>query len=239
MQFWPAVDILKQLSGELGLPVQTTVVNVDNVQGSQLLSLLNSAGNELVTYYPWAQFRKQWEFSLVANQESYDLPSDWAYFIDQTQWDRTNHWPLLGPKSAAEWAWLKGGIVAAFPRMRFRVMNGKMFFFPTPESDSEYNLAMEYVSGNWVLSGGTPRAMITQDGDIPQYDPWLLIKYTKLKFYELKGFEVANVKAEFMRVFESLTGKDTGAEVISLTPMKTPVFIGPWSIPDGSWNTGA
>lgn len=240
MRYWSAVDILKQLSMELAIKVQNTVVNVDNPQGMQLLAALNSAGNELVLYYPWEQFAKQWEFPLVADQDEYPLPSDWRYFRDQSQWDRTNHWPLLGPKSAAEWAFLKGGIVASFPRMRYRVKNDKLCFFPKPGTDNAYQMAMEYIGSNWVQNTDsadqTPNAdMITKDGDIPWFDPWILIKFTKLKFYQLKGFDTSGVQGDFMRVFEALKGKDTGAPVLSMNVQKSPYFIGIQSIPDGNW----
>ena len=240
MRYWSAVDILKQLSMELAIKIQNTVVNVDNPQGMQLLAALNSAGNELVLYYPWEQLAQQWEFPLVAGQDEYPLPADWRYFRDQSQWDRTNHWPLLGPKSAAEWAFLKGGIVASFPRMRYRVKNDNLCFFPKPESTSQYSMAMEYIKSYWVQNTDStdqkPNAdMIKNDGDIPWFDPWLLIKFTKLKFYQLKGFDTSGVQGDFMRVFEALKGKDTGAPVLSLNVQKSPYFIGIQSIPDGSW----
>lgn len=240
MAYWTALAILKQLSGELGIPVQTTVVNVDNPQGSQLLAALNSAGNELLLYYPFAQFATEWSFNTVINTGSYDVPSDWRYFTDQTQWDRTNHWPLMGPKSPQEWAWLKGGIVASFPRTRYRVIGTKFMIWPIPAAPfAPFNLAMEYIRSTWVQAAdGTPKDMITLDSDICQYDPWLLIKFVRLKFYQLKGFDTKAAEADFLRVFEALTGKDRGAPVLSLVPQSTPMFIGPQSVPDGSWNVG-
>lgn len=240
MTYWTAVDILKQLSGELGLPVQTTVVNSDNPQGSQLLAALNSAGNELQLYYPWTQFAKEWVFPTVVDVGAYPLPDDWRYFTDQTQWDRTNHWPLMGPKSPQEWAWLKGGIVASFPRTRYRVMGQNFMIWPIPATPfAPFTFAMEYIRSTWVQpAAGNLKSMVTSDSDICLYDPWLLIKFVRLKFYQLKGFDTKAAEADFMRVYESLTGKDRGAPVLSLVPQSTPIFIGPQSVPDGSWNVG-
>ena len=240
-QYWAALDILKQVSGELGLPAPITVVGVSDVQSTQLLALLNGAGNELQLYYPWEQFVKEWAFQSVLNQSDYDLPDDLAYLTDQTQWDRTNHWPLLGPKSAQEWAWLKGSLVAPLPRVRYRIAGDKLKIFPTltaTTSPSQIDIAMEYVSKNWVsvfAAPTVPTAMITLDSDTPMYNPWLLIKFVKFKFYELKGLPTTGVQADFMRIFNSLTGKDTGARILSLAPTRTPQLIGPWSVPDGSW----
>jgi hypothetical protein len=98
---------------------------------------------------------------------------------------------------------------------------------------------MEYVTKNWVQKATVPITydeLVTADGDSILYHPWLIIKFLKLKFYELKGFDTTAPQADFMRVFQSMSGKSKGAPVLSLTPYTSPVFIGPWSIPDGSWS---
>lgn len=242
--YWAAADILKQVAGELGLPRPATITGIEDVQSVQLLSLLNSCGNELLLYYPWAQFSKEWVLPTVVGKGDYDLPTDWMYFKDQTQWDRTDHWPLLGPKSPQEWAWLKGSLAAALPRQRFRVANDKFMLWPIPAAPTVAPvepyvppvLAMEYVVKNWVLkTGGVTVDLITQDGDIVMYNPWLVIKFVKVKFYELKGFPTTGVQGDLMRIFNSLTGKDVGAKVLSLAPHYNSEYLGPWSVPDGSW----
>jgi hypothetical protein len=238
MQYWSALGIIQQVAGELGLPRPETIVASSDVQVNQLTALLNASGNELLTYYTWEQFIKEWTWPTVNGQASYSLPTDWLYFTDQTQWDQTNHWPLLGPKSPQEWAWLKGGLVAAAPRMRYRVYQDKFWLYPTPGS-SAFTMAMEYVVKNWVQKATDPVTydeIITADGDLPMYHPWLIIKFLKLKFYELKGFDTTAPMADFMRVFQSMAGKSKGAPVLSLTPRVTPTLVGPWSIPDGSWS---
>ena len=238
--YWSALDVLKQVAGEIGLPRPATITGLSDVQSVQLLSLLNSSGNELQLYYPWEQFVQEWSFNTVFDQGDYPLPDDCNYFTDQTQWDRTDHWPLLGPKSPQEWSWLKGALVAALPRLRYRIADNKLKIWPVPSatgSPSTYNLAMEYISKNWVLGANDVASdMIVADGDLLRYNPWLLIKFVKFKFYELKGLTTTGVQADFMRVYNSLTGKDTGAKILSLSPQVTSQYIGPWSIPDGSWN---
>jgi len=242
MTYWTVLKVLNQVAGELGLPQVSTVTGLDNVQSVQLLSMLNSAGNELLLYYPWEQFTKEWVIDTVSGQAAYDLPSDWAYARDQTQWDRTNHWPLIGPKSPQEWAWLKGGLLATAPRLRYRVMNNKLNLWPVPVSTSSqptYVIAQEYVSKNWVQTTNADMTdMIQYDNDVLWYDPWLLNKYVKLKFYELKGFNTSGVLGDFTRVFDSLTGKDVGAPILNMSPRPTSQYLGPWSVPDGSWAVG-
>jgi hypothetical protein len=237
MNYWTALDLIRQTAGELGLEQPTTLVDAENKQTIQLVSLMNAGGNELLNYYPWEQFITQWEWTTVSGKDAYDVPADWSYFTDQTQWDRTNHWPLLGPKSPQEWAWLKGGLLQAAPRMRYRVFGGKFYIHPIP-STTPFSIAMEYVRNTWVSrAGGADMAsMVTADGDTVQFDPWLITRFIKMKFYELKAFETTGVVGDFMRIFNALTGKDKGAPKLSLSPRFPPLFIGPWSIPDGSWD---
>lgn len=237
MQYWSALQVLRQVAGELGLPQPATVVGLSDVQSIQLLSLLNAAGNELNLYYPWEQFVEQWDFATIPGVGEYATPTDLAYFTDQTQWDRSNHWPLLGPKSAQEWAFLKGSLVATLPRIRYRIYNNKFQIFPVPQAPNSYNFTMEYIRSTWVIGAlDVPQDMIVLDSDILEYNQWLLVKFVKFKFYELKGFDTTGVQADFLRIFTSLTGKDTGAKILSLAPTMTPELIGPWSVPDGSWN---
>lgn len=245
-QYWSALEVLHQTAGELGLPQMSTVVGITDVQSVQLLSLLNSAGNELLMYYPWAQFAEPWEFDSLPVPDpikgGYPLPDDWLYFRDQTQWDVTDHWPLLGPKSPQEWAWLKGSMVATLPRQRFRVADDMLLIYPVPTGTPPgARFTMEYIKKNWIEKASAPGTfddMIDSDGDILMYNPWLLIKFVKFKFYELKGFGTTGVQADFMRVYNSLTGKDVGGKILSLAPRHMNPYIGPWSIPDGSWNVG-
>src|SRR5215471_16128464 len=212
MNYWSALDITKQVAGELGLVQPTSLFGTDDVQIGQLLAFLNSSGNELLLYYPWEQFVDVWTFPTVSGDDSYDLPTDWSYFMDQTQWDQTNHWPLLGPKSAQEWSVLKAGVSQVATNMRYRVYKGQLWLHPVPGS-TPLTLRMEYLKRTWCLNnklGNVPGAMILDDGDTVQYEPWLIIKYMKLKFYELKGFDSTGVRSDFMRIFQSLTGKDRG-----------------------------
>jgi hypothetical protein len=245
-RYWNALQVMKQLTGELGLTQPVSISTSDDVQAIQLLALLNSSGNELMLYYPWEQFHKEWVFNTEIDKGEYELPADWNYAIDQTQWDRTDHWPLLGPKSAQEWAWLKGGLLAMAPRLRFRIQENLFKLWPIPStatSPSQYTLSQEYITRNWVLGQSAEGApidtdMAAKDTDILYYDPWLLVKFVKMKFYELKGFDTTSTQAEFMRIFNTLTGKDVGAPILNLAPRPLSQYIGPWSVPDGNWNVG-
>ena len=249
---WSVLKIIQQTMAELGLPSPREVVASQDELVRQFLALLNRAGYELVQGYPWEQLDKQWIVETVDGESEYALPSDWSYFIDQTQWDRTNHWPLLGPKSPQEWQWLKGGLLSSGPRIRYRVWKRKFNIFPTPSPDNTpsgdsnitgvfapWTLAMEYISNHWLASStdaNTTYSEVQSDTDLSLLDPWIVTSYLKLKFREAKGLDTTSFKADFVQLFWSRTGKNKGAPILNLSPRPRTMLIGVNNIPDGSWN---
>jgi hypothetical protein len=245
--------LVQQACGEMGLPVPASILASQDEMANQMVRLLNRCGYELVQGYPWEQLDKQWLIETVEGQPEYDLPSDWSYFIDQTQWDRTNHWPLLGPKSPQEWQWLKGGLLSSGPRIRYRVWKGKFNIFPTPSPVNTpspntntgvfapWTLAMEYISTNWLASASeanTTYPEVTNETDICLLDPWVVVSYLKLKFREAKGLDTTAFKNDFVQLFDSRIGKNKGGAILTLAPRARTMLIGVNNIPDGSWNVG-
>jgi hypothetical protein len=245
--------VVQQAMAELGLPTPREVAASQDDLVRQFVALLNRCGYELVQGYPWEQLDKQFIIETVEGKSEYDLPSDWSYFIDQTQWDRTNHWPLLGPKSPQEWQWLKGGLLSSGPRLRYRVWGGKFNLFPTPSATNTpspdtntgvfapWTLAMEYISRNWLASASevnTTYDMIQDDTNIVLLDPWVVTAYLKLKFREAKGLDATAFKEDFINIFWSRTGKNKGAPILTMAPRARTMLIGVNNIPDGSWSVG-
>jgi hypothetical protein len=235
------LKIVQQVSKELGIPSPTAAVSALDTSTQQIIALLYAGGHEMVNYYPWELLTEEWAVPVVAGTDNYALPADWAYALDQTQWDRTNRWPLLGPKSGQEWQWLKGGLLSSGPRIRYRLRQGKLWLHPVP--DSALNIRMEYVRNSWLettpVNSGVFTNEITSDAQIPVFDFWLMVKYVKYKFWAAKGFDTTSYRDDFIMTFDALTGKDKGAPILSLAPRQTPLLVGYHSIPDGSWNTGA
>jgi hypothetical protein len=211
--------------------------SVEDATGRQLTNMISSAGRELVLIYPWQQFNKDFSIDLDGVTESFDLPSDWEYFVDQTQWDTTNRWPLPGPSSPQQWKWLNSGIIAFTPRVRYRVRANKLYVFPHTGTS---HIVMEYISGEWVeAADGSERFRSVQTtDDVVLLDSFLLQKYAKLKFWEMKGFDTTAFRDDFLRVFMSLTGKDKGAPVLSLAPIRTSRLLTTRNVPEGNWDVG-
>ena len=245
--------VVQQAMIEMGLTKPPQVVTSPDITVQQMLALLNRAGSDMVIGYPWEQLTKEYLFNtanctVVTTPSgppilSQPLPADWSYFLDQTQWDRTNHWPLLGPKTAQEWQWLKGGLLSSGPRIRYRVVGGNLELFPGafPPAQSYSDIAMEYVADTWLESSRTANTFYSQvqaDEDLVLFDPWVISAYLKLKYWEAKGLDTSAYSKDFVNVWEARIGKNKGAPMLTLAPRARSMLIGINNIPDGSWNVG-
>ena len=245
--------VVQQAMIEMGLTKPPQVVTSPDVTVQQMLALLNRAGSDMVIGYPWEQLTKEFVFNTADCVEvpyvgggvimTQALPADWSYFLDQTQWDRTNHWPLLGPKTAQEWQWLKGGLLSSGPRIRYRIVGGKLELFPGNESNTlpQSNIAMEYVADTWLANpnvANTYYSMVQTDEDLVLFDGWVITAYLKLKYWEAKGLDTSAYAKDFVNVWEARIGKNKGAPVLTLAPRARSMLIGINNIPDGSWNVG-
>jgi hypothetical protein len=246
--------VVTQAMREMGLPAPAAVVTSPDATVQQMVALLNRAGNDLTIGFPWEQLIREWILETQDGVPAYDMPADWNYFLDQTQWDRTNHWPLLGPKTAQEWQWLKGGLLSSGPRLRYRVVSGKFELWPVPSptntpignsaSDGVFvpwTLAMEYVSDTWLKDSeveNTYYAECKSDNDIVLLDPWVLTAYLKLKYWEAKGLDTGAYQSDFLQTWNNRIGKNKGAPMLTLAPRARTMLIGINNIPDGSWNVG-
>jgi len=183
----------------------------------QLTGLLTSAGQELVELHPWQILVK--EFALTTTDldtGTYDLPDDFCYMIDQTGWDRTNRVAIGGPLSPQQWTYLKGrDLVSQTIYASFRLVDNKFDLFPQPPPVG-LQVSFEYISRNWVLLSDQSYADEIQNGtDTALFEPILIVKFLKAKFLEAKGFDSTAARAELQSMFDSRTGKDTGAPILS------------------------
>lgn len=168
------------------------------------------------------------------SQTEYDLPSDWQREIPQTEWDRTNRWPLMGPTTAQDWQSFKSGIVYAGPRQRFRIMDGVMKINPLPPNDLLF--AFEYMSSSWVRSStGERQTEFLADTDTTIYSDSLLITGLKSQWKASKGLDATYDLSEFRGLLEAAKAQDKSAAKLSLSPMGSKVLLTTMNLPDGNW----
>jgi len=244
---YPQPTILQQCQSalrELGLPVVDTVAQASDSTGQQIFGLWNALGQELYEKYRWKELEKHFSLTTVQNQEAYPLPADWAGPIDQTEWDRTNHWSLIGQATPQQWQTLKSGIVALGPRLRYRYINDTVELFPTPTVTGgnvfvPFTLDFMYYANGWVVDedGNTAQSAIS-DAATCMFNTRMMINGIKLKLWQIKGFDTTALQNDFDIMFNQAMSRNQGAPRLSLSPRVSPIYIGPWNISDGNWNTG-
>lgn len=171
---------------------------------------------------------------LVFAQTKYTMPSDYDRQIDRTQWDKSKHWEMLGPESPQQWQWIKSGYIATGPRIRWRVLGGYFQVWP-PLSTPEY-LGLEYTSKNWARDvASTPKPSLTADTDTSVFSDRLMVLGTKLKYFEIKGFDTTALKRDFDTEYEIRMGTEQGSPMLSMAPRMSQILVGPENVPDSGY----
>lgn len=164
--------------------------------------------------------------------ESYAIPVDCDHFITQTGWDRSFRWQLVGPLSPQEWQVLKSGISPTGPRLRYRIMAGKIFVNPVPASLD--NLVIEYYSTGWCQSAtGTPQTAWAADTDTPTLQDRLFTLGILARFLNRKGLDSSTAQREYEEAVEAAVGRAGGSRVLPLNARaEPPVLLGSANLPD-------
>jgi hypothetical protein len=242
----PNPTVLKQCQDalrELGLPIPVSVAHADETTGQQIFGLWNALGQELYEKFRWKELEKSFSFDTVLDQAAYPLPADWAGPIDQTEWDRTNHWSLIGQATPQQWQTLQSGIVALGPRLRYRYVDSNIEIFPTPTTVggafTPYALNFMYYANGWVIAedGSTAQEAVS-DNARSVFNNRLMVNGIKVKLWEIKGFDTVALRNDYDWSFNQAMSRNQGAPRLSLSPRVSPIFIGPWNVSDGNWNTG-
>ena len=170
-------------------------------------------------------------------QVNYAMPADYQRMVNKTQYNKSNRWAVIGPKDAQEWQWLKASYVTTGPRMRFRIQGNKFAVWPAPTSN--VILGFEYQSGSWVVAAdGSYKQKFTADTDTSLFPDRLLVLGTKVKYFQIKGFDTSALQADFARELMKFKAQDAGADTLSLAPRYPNILLTQNNLPDtGFGNT--
>lgn len=173
-------------------------------------------------------------FELQFAQNFFDLPSDWQRQIPQTEWNRSQRWALLGPKSSQEWQTFKSGIVSAGPRQRYRILQNQLALNPAPPDGQ--TLSFEYISNGWVEGvDGTSKTKVTVDTDTFVFSDSLLITGLKSQWMVAKGLDASFSLGEFRYLLEQEKSTNKSAPMLSVGQLQGSVLLTNQNILDGSW----
>lgn len=174
--------------------------------------------------------------TVTFSQTKYPLPPDFETITDNTHWDKTKHWQMLGPEDAQQWQWLKSGYISTGPRIRWRILGGQFQIWP-PYNTQEY-LGFEYRSKGWARSvTGAVKNSFTADTDTTIFDDTVLVLATKLKYFQVKSFDTTALMQDYMRYLSIAKANDKGSATLSFAPYPSKVLIGYANIPDSGYGT--
>ena len=174
--------------------------------------------------------------TVTFSKTKYDLPPDYENITDNTHWDKTKHWQMLGPVDAQQWQWLKSGYISTGPRVRWRILGGEFQIWP-PYNTQEY-LGFEYRSKGFVRNtAGDVLNSFQADTDTTVLDNAVIVLATKLKYFQIKSFDTTSLYQDYMRYLNVAKANDKGSATLSFAPQPSAVLIGWANIPDSNYGS--
>lgn len=206
-----------------GLAPFTRLIGIDSVNNAALIDqpVVTSGGAVALSFLT----------------DTYPEPSDYFRPLNATHWDRSMHWPMLGPLSPQEDQWLRGGIVSSGPRRKFRSIDHCLRIWPAPSAaDVNTPLVSEYISNSWVVSAagvGQPRFMADQDTCV--FDDGLMVLGIKYLFFQIKGFAADDLADQWKFAVRNAIASDGPRRTLDMATRRWPQFISPGQVQDGNW----
>ena len=207
------------------IPVATRVISVDSA--TQVTLNMEVTGTETGA-------------AIVFARDMYPEPDDFDHYNNQTWWDRTNRWALLGPMSPQIDQWHQSGIVATGPRRFFRRVgpypNVYRIWPPPAEITNPLQLVYEYQSLFRVRVNGSNTEfafLFANDADIPLLNDRLMIMGMKWRFWEQSGFNWMSKRTEYDNAVERQFANDKGAEILNMAAAPQSILISPANVQDG------
>jgi hypothetical protein len=227
------LELVQQVTGELGVSRPTLVIGNNDPQIIQLLALVNRLGRDLSRQYEWQRLNTEYSFTTVQGQTQYALPSDWLRQIPQTEWDRTSQWPLIGPATTQEWQIYKSAIISNGPNLRFRIADN---FLEVDPPTGGLNLSFYYISKNWIdAGGGVTRYTYAADTDQAIFDDSLMVTGLKVQWKAAKGLDASFDLAEFRTMLDTIKAQDKSAQKLTLGGLPRNILLTEWNIQNGNF----
>ena len=230
-----AGSICREALALQGLPVpQAVASNTNDVTCRQIWAQLRTVGRRMCKpqrTHRWQALTRDWTLTTVKDQTQYALPPDHDAFIDQTAWNFTSMFPLLGPATAAQWQSLQAQSLGATINVVYRIAGDKFELANKPPSGQQ--LHIQYTSRSWVVpvSQSDPTAIVyadapVEDGDLVMLDPELMVCAVQHAFMQAKGFDTTAISADLDRLLEQAIDIDSDAPVLSMVAHDRSPMVG-------------
>jgi hypothetical protein len=233
-----ALSIIQQAASWLALTVPTSIFPSTDVQIVQLRSLLNEEAIDLCTWpdHNWVKLTKQTTFVTTATEvQTGAVPADFAKFIDDSMWDRTQDRPVWGPMTPQQWQQEKAGPTFTSMYYGFRRRGNDFLMTPTPTAGD--TIAFEYCTNLSVYASGDvvpTKAAFTADTDTTIFDETLMARGVRWRFLSQKKLDAGPEQEQWLLMLQRLAARDGGMPKLSASRNYPWTRLSPF-IPDGSW----
>ena len=238
------LTIIRDVAGRLSLPQPTAVVTSTDKQVIQLLALANEEGRSLASRTRWQALTAEQTFATVAGAvQPAALPDDFDRFIDNSFFNRSTRRAMTGPVSPRQWQWIQAQPAYSTAWLMLRQRTGEFLITPTPAAGQ--TIAYEYISRNWVISGGgaepaeppagTPLPGYLGDADTSFLDEELIGLGLRWRFLRAKGLDYAEELATYEQQVEQAIARDGGAPALSISP--GPIELNRVNLPDSGFGS--
>lgn len=212
-----AGNIINRVAVQVGLSAVADPFASTDPNFIQLCELLNTAGEDLQNQHEWGSLIRELTILTAAAAGAYAMPADFDRLIDETEWNRSTRFSMIGPLTGQEVQYLKARLSGVLTQVAFRLQANVMTFAITPPDGQ--TLAFEYVSNYWVWSaaGAAPdKALATASGDVVLYPNDLAMAALKWAWLDAKGFDTTTAAAKLDDILESSISKNTGGRTLNM-----------------------
>lgn len=185
-------DILKETKSSF---IPTTIIGNNDDVATQIFQTIKVSITDLARNYQWQELQKEYSFTSVANQAEYNLPTDFDKMIDNTFWNASQNWAIIGGLTPENWRILKNSLNAQAETIEYyRIRNNKIVIHRTPTVVENY--VLEYVSKYIVKSAGdVNQTQFLADTDNPVIDEYILRLDSTWRWLKNNGRSYAEEKS--------------------------------------------
>jgi hypothetical protein len=227
------LQMVKDAADELSLPRPTAVINASDPQVRQLLQLANVEGRSLAKRHGWQVLTSEHTFTTTATAVQLTasaLPTDFAWMVPETIWNRSRKRRVFGPLDNQEWQQIKGNSVSNVDEA-FRIRGNTILITPNPTTG--HTIYYEYVSKNWCQSsGGTAQAAWAADTDTGRLDEYLMTLGLVWRFRKAKKLNFTDELAVYEREVTDAILRDGSRPRLSTNSMSGERVPRPPTTPD-------
>lgn len=184
-------DILRETKSS---SIPNIIIGNNEDVAVQIFQAIKTSITDLARNYQWQELQKEYTFSSVISQAGYNLPSDFDRLIDNTFWNASQNWAMIGGLTPESWRVLKNSLITQAETVEYyRIRGNQIIIHRTPSVVENY--VFEYISKNIVKSASdVEQTEFLADTDRTVIDEYLVRLDTTWRWLKNNGRSYAEEK---------------------------------------------